>query len=310
MKSVMIQRAAPFGRLGPRRMVPMPLHRVSPVIRIAHQLSGPVHVEWRIIFDYEFVLFLRGGGRFEKSSAVVELGPGSLLLIPPFEPHRLHSADEAPCEHIAVHFDFGRHVYAGATRIDRRKPYEVVLEGGLALPQETRWPVVNPLIRLFERVVQAQNAHTALGLLESRMVLMDILWRLLTRTRSGGRGADPVMAARMQPVLAWLDLHVRDRADINSLAALAGLSRPHFNRVFRRWTGYSPREFQQHRRIEKARQLLVQVNRSVKEVAAELGFADVFQFSRVFTRLDGLPPTEYRRMALAGRQGAAPQGQL
>ena len=306
MKTIAIQRAAPFGKLGPVYSVVVPLQRVNPVIRIAHQLAGPLHVDWRIIFDYELVLLLSGKGQFETFAGVMNFGPGSLFLIPPFQPHRLHSANNDTCEHIAVHFDFGRHTYPGGSRIDRRKPYEVLLEGGLTLPREIRLSMVNPLIKLFARLVQAQTAGTPLSLLEARMLLMDILWRLLARPGSSATRPDPVLAARMQPVLAWLDRHLPERTDLNALAALSGLSRAHFNRVFRRWTGYSPREYQQQRRIEKARQLLVNMNKSVKQVAMELGFADVFQFSRTFTRLDSLPPTEYRRMALAGRQGAIP----
>ena len=258
-------------------------------------------MDWRIIFDYEFVLLLSGQGSFETSTGVVDFGPGALFLIPPFQPHRLHSANNDTCEHIAVHFDFGRHAYPGGPRIDRRRPYAVLLEGGLNVPGNIRLSRVNPLLKLFERVVQAHAASTPLGKLEARMTLLDILWRLLTRPDSGGTGGDVVLAVRMQPVLTWFDHHLSERADLNALAALAGLSRAHFNRVFRRWTGYSPREYQQQRRIEKARLLLVNMNKSVKQVAMELGFADVFQFSRTFTRLDGLPPTEYRRMALAGR---------
>ncbi len=306
MASITIQRTAPFGKLGPQRLIPIPLQRVNPVIRIAHRLAGPLHVDWRIIFDYEFVLLLSGQGRFETSTGVVDFGPGSLFLIPPFQPHRLHASDQSRCEHIAVHFDFGRHAYPGGSRIDQRRPYAVVLEGGLTLPGNIRLSRVNPLIQLFERVVRTLATRTPLGLLESRIVLMDILWRLLARPGTGRTGSDPVLAARMQPVLAWFDRHLPERADLNALAALAGLSRAHFNRVFRRWTGYSPREYQQQRRIEKARQLLVNMEKSVKEVAMELGFADVFQFSRAFTRLDGLPPTEFRRIALAGRQGILP----
>ncbi len=306
MKTMAIQRTAPFGKLRPQRLIPVPLERVNPLIRIAHRLAGPLHVDWRIIFDYEFVLLLSGQGSFETSTGVVDFGPGALFLIPPFQPHRLHSANNDTCEHIAVHFDFGRHAYPGGPRIDRRRPYAVLLEGGLNVPGNIRLSRVNPLLKLFERVVQAHAASTPLGKLEARMTLLDILWRLLTRPDSGGTGGDVVLAVRMQPVLTWFDHHLSERADLNALAALAGLSRAHFNRVFRRWTGYSPREYQQQRRIEKARLLLVNMNKSVKQVAMELGFADVFQFSRTFTRLDGLPPTEYRRMALAGRQGAIP----
>jgi transcriptional regulator GlxA family with amidase domain len=86
-----------------------------------------------------------------------------------------------------------------------------------------------------------------------------------------------------------------------TIAQAAGLSSSHFSRLFRKWTGHSPMEHLTWLRIQRAKELLGDVHLSVKEVAVRCGFEDQYYFSRVFTRVDGLPPSHYREILLAQR---------
>jgi transcriptional regulator GlxA family with amidase domain len=53
-------------------------------------------------------------------------------------------------------------------------------------------------------------------------------------------------------------------------------------------------------RVQQARVLLGDVDLSIKEIARRVGFDDPYHFSKVFHRIDGLPPTLYREALLAG----------
>ena len=53
-----------------------------------------------------------------------------------------------------------------------------------------------------------------------------------------------------------------------------------------------------HERIEKAKELLRDLNRPTKQIAYQTGFESVFYFSRLFKEKTGLTPTQYRRRAL------------
>ena len=71
--------------------------------------------------------------------------------------------------------------------------------------------------------------------------------------------------------------------------------------MFNEWTGYSPIEYLRRLRVERARQLLADVDLSIKEIAQRCGFDDAYHFSKTFRQIDGLPPTKYRESLLAGR---------
>ncbi len=305
MRMTAIERRSLFGPPRPRRRISLPLERLNPVIRIAHRLHGPLHIPTRIIFDYELVLFLQGRGIFQVAGRTEKIEPGRLFLIAPFVPHRLNTRDEIPCEHIAVHFDFAARVVPGGARIDRRKPYQIVLEGGRVIPEVSRLAALDPRAEKLEQLVQARRRDPGapgLGMLESRCLLLQILIQMLSDPDARrSPGADPVIRAKMQRALTYMDLHPAEKLTAATLAESAGFSRSHFNRLFRLWTGYSPMEYLLRQRVAMAKQLLLNIDRPIKQIARQLGFTDAFHFSRTFRRIDGLPPTEYRKAALAGR---------
>jgi AraC family transcriptional regulator len=79
------------------------------------------------------------------------------------------------------------------------------------------------------------------------------------------------------------------------LAARAGLSAYHFARAFKTSAGMTPRAFIEHRRVERARQLLQDTARPVAEIAIETGFGTQSRLTTVFRRRTGFTPAAYRR---------------
>jgi AraC-like DNA-binding protein len=83
--------------------------------------------------------------------------------------------------------------------------------------------------------------------------------------------------------------------DYDKLALEVGMSSRTFRRKFTAAMGVSPREFAIASRIGHARQMLGGSELPIKTIASELGYRDVFFFSRQFTRFTGLSPAAYRR---------------
>ncbi|WP_448954422.1 GlxA family transcriptional regulator [Labrys neptuniae] len=93
-----------------------------------------------------------------------------------------------------------------------------------------------------------------------------------------------------------------------SLAALAeraGLEERTFLRRFHKATGLKPTEYVQHVRVSKARSLLEATNRNVDQIAWSVGYEDPAAFRKVFAKLMGLSPRDYRRRFAAGQATAA-----
>lgn len=109
-----------------------------------------------------------------------------------------------------------------------------------------------------------------------------------------------IMSQRQSGQPAWLR-EVTDafpwHSDIPLTAAakLAGVSQSHFDRVFKRATGQSPRERRRTAKIEAASRLLLESNIPIAEVALEAGFSSQSHLTAALKRNFGLTPLNFRR---------------
>jgi AraC-like DNA-binding protein len=82
--------------------------------------------------------------------------------------------------------------------------------------------------------------------------------------------------------------------DIQSLAGVAHVSDAHFIRTFRATFGETPHRYLQRRRVERAMFMLRETERNVTDICLEVGFTSLGTFSRTFSEIVGVSPTDYR----------------
>jgi AraC family transcriptional regulator len=100
---------------------------------------------------------------------------------------------------------------------------------------------------------------------------------------------------KLRQITDWMAAHVAEDFNLAQLADQAGLSKFHFQRLFKAATGVSPSRYHINLRMEEARKLLRETRMSVIDVALEVGYTDPSHFARLFRRETGLSPSEYRR---------------
>lgn len=89
-------------------------------------------------------------------------------------------------------------------------------------------------------------------------------------------------------VAAWIRHHVAEKTSLAELADMANMSESSFRQHFRRIIGVSPLQYQKQLRLQQARQLLLNENKSVAQVALAVGYESVSQFSREYHRFFGV----------------------
>lgn len=101
--------------------------------------------------------------------------------------------------------------------------------------------------------------------------------------------------AYAQKAIAYIDGHYREPVRIDDIAEELHISRKYLCSILEQQIGMSTKEYLLSRRAEAAADLLLHTDMSVGEIAAEVGYADYTQFSRMFRKKKGYSPREYAK---------------
>jgi len=98
----------------------------------------------------------------------------------------------------------------------------------------------------------------------------------------------------VQEALHIIEARMRDLPTLNELASLSGISRTYFSYLFKEVMGIKLQRYLVEARLNKARDLLSNIDLKIKEIAFEAGFSDPNYFCRTFKKNTGLSPTDWR----------------
>jgi len=112
----------------------------------------------------------------------------------------------------------------------------------------------------------------------------------------------PKLSGITQQMIAYIRAHCTEPLDLQRLAILFSYSPNHITRRFRRETGMTPGQFLHLQRTEYAKNRMLYSDRSLTEIAAELGYSDQSHFTKHFRKIAGIPPSVFREQARRQRQ--------
>ncbi|MBA3685571.1 MAG: helix-turn-helix transcriptional regulator [Planctomycetes bacterium] len=261
---------------------------------IVHADCYPCAPGWRIpaiVVPYDDLFYIyRGRGWIERDGERLDALPGDLFW---WRHGRRYEAGHDPAHPLTVF----------STGFRLRTVGEADPLRAMTLPDRVR---LAPLERVaieerFVRLAASRNDAGAHGQLAAQGELLALVAAALrwsaespAAARSGTASPLPAVPERVDPVLRWIDAHLAEPLTLAGIARQAGLGSSRLSAVFRMQTGQSPMAWVRRRRVDAARALLIEGDRTIERVARSVGFADPFLFSRVFRRLVGMSPSAYR----------------
>ena len=105
------------------------------------------------------------------------------------------------------------------------------------------------------------------------------------------RNAEPPVITRAKE---FIKQHQSDDISLGQVAKAVNTSTFYFCKMFKKVTGINFTDYVSRVRIEKAKNLLLNPNLRVSEIAYEVGFQSLTHFNRIFKKILGQSPTEYR----------------
>lgn len=241
----------------------------------------------------------KGTARVHLPKGVVELTPGHLYMIPQ---HTLHGYE---CEGVFEHFYL--HVYEGfkqetdvfdyydfPTEVDAEDLDCDLLETMCRLHPDAQLPASDPTSydnrSTFTDYVRRYNELELYDKMQLRGMILMLFSRFMRRAQPRVWTKDE----RLLRVLEYIHSNIYKDISVDVLASEACVTKPYLIRIFTKNFGISPLQYINQKKMEKAQLLLITDDLPVKELAYVLGYNDHSYFTRLFKKLIGVTPMEYR----------------
>ncbi len=223
-----------------------------------------------------------GKGWLEVPAGRYPVNPNELLIIPSDMPHKYGADDENPWTIYWAHFK-GIQSSSFASLLSKQFREFVVYA-----------PFMEERLRIFDSIYESLESGYSLDNLSFSSISFSYFLASFCF-------ADKFASAHHNLEKDAVDLsidYMRNNLDktlaLEEIASSINLSVSHYSNIFRKKTGYSPVVYFNHLKIQHACQYLHFTTLRINEIASKLGIEDPYYFSRMFTKIMGISPLEYR----------------
>ncbi|MBK0167395.1 AraC family transcriptional regulator [Klebsiella sp. S69] len=147
-------------------------------------------------------------------------------------------------------------------------------------------PVIETLLSRFETLLNSKMFSIS----DSAFLVMQIISLLPHHEQATGYNTFSVS------IIRWIETHYHQRCSLDDIAREMDCSRGHVSRRFREETGGTIQEYLMMRRIRQGCELLLHTNRTVREIAEQIGFSEYAWFITCFRKNMGKTPLQYRKI--------------
>ncbi len=245
---------------------------------------------------YHLCLYTGGESRFVLNDRLHPCRAGTLVVTSPGEFHDLRAHGAGWTATLECTFT----VVADDPSDARSLPFHTLLSCCVGVPlPPAEWPVqlsvgqAHQVESLLDALLVRLGYRDVLLHFDAERMILDV-FRFLAHEVYGVGGAlsdagDPLVRAK-----AEIETRFNERLRLPDLARAAGMSTGHFSRAFKARHGVAPMAYQLGLRIRSAKTLLCFGVLPIREIAQRVGFPDIYTFSRMFRRCEGISPRSFR----------------
>lgn len=240
--------------------------------------------EGRVLNEYQILYILEGGGIFEsKSSGKIELTAGDVFMLFPGEWHRYKSNKSTGWHEYWIGFtsDFSD-FFENNDLISRQSP---VVKIGFD----------DKVLDLYNQILDLlKNYNLGANYLISG-VTTHLLSYILAQQERNLSGYSEDINALINKAKVMIADKMNVQLSPEEIAKELNISYSWFRRVFKKYTSFTPKEYQIEIKLSMAKNLLLTTSKPIKEIAYESGFNSQYHFSKIFKEKNKVSPVEYRK---------------
>jgi len=243
------------------------------------------YAEWHEVFSISYVR--KGTFGYRARGHTAEMVAGSVLVG--------HQGDEYVCTH--------DHHVCGDECLAFQLSAELAerISGRPELHRLTTLPPLPEMMVLGELAQAAAEGRSDVGLDEAGLLFAGRFVDVATGTPERTGAANAMERRRAVRAALFMDEYSHREIGLEDTAREAGLSLYHFLRSFTKVLGVTPHQYLLRSRLRHAARLLAEKDRSITDIAYDVGFGDLSNFVRTFRRAAGVSPREFRKAAKGER---------
>ena len=252
---------------------------------IGYYPKARFHFRERPAGSSQFILIycVEGNGEIRLNETTHLISPDHFFIIPAGMSHAYHSDEQNPWSIYWIHF-FG----LKSGNYSRFAGQPLAIERGKTSRISDRVDLFSEIFRNLDRGFSVETLEYVNLCLPHLLASFTHLSQFRLIKESGEK--DPVA----QSINFMLE-QLTKKLKLEEIASETGLSASHFSRLFAYRTGHSPIDYFIQLKIQRACRLLDNSGWMIADVSREMGFDDQFYFSRVFRKVMGMSPGEYRK---------------
>lgn len=258
----------------------------------------------RTIDNFEIIIGVHGNAYIEQDTARYEVKPGSALLLLPGHEHGGYAFSEPGTSFYWFHFlcneEYSildeREAYIQVSPLISN-PYTNKLDENILIPTYLSSISTEKLLIQFRQLLHISNSlyYTDLSMDYLLTLIMIELTQLnIDNISENMKSFENVTHRRFNNILEWIRLNIHERIYIHELARQFDFNVDYLTRLFKKYLGVSTMSYINGMKVAKAKELLVQSEIPVKEIAFAMGFDDEKYFMKLFKELEGITPSQYR----------------
>lgn len=236
------------------------------------------------IDQYVFIYCIDGKGWFELNGEKHEVVANQYFILPAGTAHTYAASEAEPWTIYWIHFKGAiAHHYAA----DRARPIDVT--PSLASRINTRNKLFEEIYLTLASSFTLESIRYACASFQHYLASL----RYIQQYRNAGKETSP-QGDIADMVIHFFNENIERHLTLPEVAAFSGLSSSRLSFVFKERTGHSPLNYFNLLKVRRACELLDTTRLKPNQISLKLGFDDPYYFSRLFSKIMGLSPINYR----------------
>jgi AraC-like DNA-binding protein len=238
----------------------------------------------RVLDEYQVIYITKGEGVFESINCGEQLiRQGTIIFLFPGEWHRFRPNPQTGWDEFWV--GFKGDIIENIARQNFIAKENAVVEIGL---QET-------IVQLFLNIIDKTRAERAGYQPAVSGIVMYLLGEIYSLTRLQRFDGEDITESIINKARVIFRTNIDQDISMEKLAEELNVSYAWFRKAFKTYTGIAPNQYFLQLKIEKAKMLLLDQSKTIKEIAFSLNFESAFYFSKLFKEKIGVSPEVYRK---------------